>query len=52
MTKDQYKLYPDKLMQEALVTEQNYSVVEAAVSLGITYNLLFNWVSKVKKYSE
>ena len=54
MTKRQYKRYPDEFKQEAvaLVTDQGYSVVEAAASLGITDKLLYNWVSKTKKDSE
>ena len=54
MTKRQYKRYPDEFKQEAvaLVTDQGYSVVEAAASLGITDKLLYNWVSKTKKDGE
>lgn len=54
MTKRQYKRYPDEFKQEAiaLVTEQGYSVVEAAASLGITDKLLYNWVAKHKKDTE
>lgn len=41
-----YIRYPDDYKQQAvaLVTEQNSSVVEAAVSLCITKKLLYNWV--------
>ena len=54
MTKRQYKRYPDEFKQEAvaLVTEQDYSVIEAAASLGISDKLLYNWVSKHKKEKE
>jgi transposase len=54
MTKRQYKRYPDEFKQEAvaLVTDQRYSVVEAAASLKITDKLLYNWVSKTKKDSD
>ncbi len=54
MTKRQYKRYPDEFKQEAiaLVSEQGYSVVEAAASLGITDKLLYNWVTKHKKDNE
>jgi transposase len=36
----------------ALVTEQGYSVIEAAASLNITDKLLFNWIAKSKQQSE
>ncbi len=51
MTKRQYKRYPDDFKQEtiALVTEQGYSVVEAAASVGITDKLLYNWIAKHNK---
>ncbi len=36
----------------ALVTEQGYSVAEAAASLNITDKLLYNWVAKLKLQNE
>lgn len=36
----------------ALVTEQVYSVAEAAASLNITDKLLYNWVAKLKLQNE
>ncbi|QBG36901.1 transposase [Litorilituus sediminis] len=40
--------YTDEFREEAvkLVTEQGYSVTEAANSLGITTKLLYNWKDK------
>jgi transposase len=40
-----YKQYPQEFKEEAvaLVTEQGYSVPEAAKSLGIATNLLYRW---------
>ncbi len=32
----------------ALVTEQGYSVLKAAASLGVTDKLLYNWKAKVE----
>ena len=54
MTKRINKHYPDDFKQEAvaLVTEQGYSVVEAAASLNITDKILYNWVAKFKKQNE
>ena len=54
MTKRIKKTYPNDFKQEAvaLVTEQGYSVVEAAASLNITDKLLYNWVAKFKQQSE
>ena len=51
MTKRINKNYPDEFKQEAvaLVHEQNYTVVEAAASLGVTEKILYNWVAKHKK---
>ena len=51
MTKRINKNYPDEFKQEAvaLVLEQNYTVVEAAASLGVTDKILYNWVAKHKK---
>ena len=54
MTKHINMHYPDDFKQEAvaLVTEQGYSVVEAAASLNITDKILYNWVAKFKKQNE
>jgi transposase len=54
MTKLTNKQYPNDFKQEAvaLVTEQGYSVVEAAASLNITDKLLYNWVAKFKQQNE
>jgi transposase len=43
--KRQYKTYPKVFKEEAvaLVLEQGYSVTEAAQSLNIKDNLLYNW---------
>ncbi|BBR95061.1 hypothetical protein WP4S18E08_39340 [Escherichia coli] len=43
--------YTDEFREEAvkLVTEQGYSVTEAAKSLGITTKLLYNWKDKLAK---
>jgi transposase-like protein len=54
MTKRTNKSYPNDFKQEAvsLVTEQGYSVVEAAALLNITDKLLYNSVAKFKEKSE
>jgi transposase len=54
MTKRTNKQYPNDFKQEAvaLVTEQGYSVAEAAASLNITDKLLYNWVAKLKLQNE
>jgi transposase len=54
MTKRTNKQYPNDFKQEAvaLVTEQGYSVVEAAASLNITDKLRYNWVAKFKQQNE
>jgi transposase len=54
MTKRINKQYPNDFKQEAvaLVTEQGYSVVEAAASLNITDKILYNWVAKFKQQNE
>jgi transposase len=54
MTKRTNTQYPNDFKQEdvALVTEQGYSVVEAAASLNITDKLLYNWVAKFKQQNE
>lgn len=54
MTKRTNKQYPNDFKQEAvaLVTEQGYSVAEAAASLNIADKLLYNWVAKLKLQNE
>ncbi len=54
MTKLTNKQYPNDFKQEAvaLVTQQGYSVVEAAASLNVTDKLLYNWVAKFKQENE
>ena len=49
--KRQYKQYSNEFKEEAvaLVTEQGYSVPEAAKSLGINPNLLYRWKDKVEE---
>ena len=51
MTKKRiYKSYPQSFKEEAvaLVTEQNYSVAEAATALGINPNLIYKWKDKIE----
>ena len=50
MTKRKNRTYTDEFKQEAvaLVLEQNYSVGDAAASLGITSKLLYNWKAKIE----
>lgn len=45
-----YKQYTKEFKQEAvaLVTEQGYSVAQAAKSLGIATNMLYKWKEKVE----
>ena len=45
-----YKNYPPEFKEEAvaLVTEQGYSVSEAAESLGIRANQLYSWKAKLE----
>lgn len=45
-----YKSYPKEFKEEAvaLVTEQGYSVAEAAESLGIRANQLYDWKAKIE----
>jgi len=45
-----YKSYPQSFKEEAvsLVTDQGYSVSEAAESLGIRANQLYDWKAKVE----
>ena len=47
--KRQYKQYPQEFKEEAvaLVSDQGYSVPEAANSLGIRSNLLYRWKDKI-----
>ena len=47
--KRQYKQYPQAFKEEAvaLVSDQGYSVPEAANSLGSSSNLLYRWKDKV-----
>ena len=48
MTKRKVRSYTVEFKKEAvaLVTEQGYSVLKAAESLGITDKLLYNWKAK------
>lgn len=43
-----YKTYTDEFKKEAvaLVTDQGYSVAEAAESLGVRTNLIYKWKDK------
>lgn len=45
-----YKTYTQEFKQEAvaLVTEQGYSVPEAANALGVSANLLYKWKEKLE----
>ncbi len=49
--KRQYKQYTKEFKEEAvaLVTEQGYTVPEAAKSLGINPNLLYRWKDKAEE---
>ena len=49
-----YKQYTKEFKQEAvaLVTEQGYSVPEAAKSLGIATNMLYKWKEKIEAEQE
>ncbi|MFC4281438.1 IS3 family transposase [Thalassotalea piscium] len=51
MTKRKNKTYSTEFKQEAvaLVTEQGYTVTEAAASLGITTKLIYNWKAKFEE---
>jgi len=51
MTKRKNKTYTTefKLEAVALVTDQGYSVSEAAASLGITTKLIYNWKAKLEE---
>lgn len=46
--KRNYRQYTSEFKEEAvlLVTQQGYSVSEAAKSLGISANMLYNWKAK------
>ena len=45
-----YKSYPKEFKKEAvaLVTEQGYTVAEAAESLGVRANQLYDWKAKIE----
>ena len=45
-----YKNYPKEFKEEAvaLITEQGYTVAEAAKSLGIRANQLYDWKAKIE----
>ena len=45
------KSYPREFKEEAvaLVTEQGYSLPEAAKSLGIAVSLMYTWKAKIEK---
>lgn len=49
--KRSYKKYPKEFKEEAvaLVTEQGYSVPEAAKTLGIASNLLYGWKQQIEE---
>ncbi len=51
MTKRKNRVYTSEFKEEAvaLVTEQGYTVIEAAASLGITSKLIYNWKNKLEK---
>ncbi|WP_286245490.1 IS3 family transposase [Pseudoalteromonas sp. MM1] len=51
MTRRKNKSYTTEFKQEAvaLVTEQGYSVSEAAASLGVTTKLIYNWKAKFEE---
>jgi len=51
MTKRKNRTYSDEFKKEAiaLVSEQGYSVSEAATSLGINTKLLYNWKAKFER---
>ncbi|MEZ9819788.1 transposase, partial [Shewanella sp. 10N.286.45.A1] len=50
-TKRQYRTYTKELKEEALglITEQGYSVPEAADALGVSSNLLYTWKQKAEE---
>ena len=45
-----YKTYPKEFKEEAvaLVTEQGYSVSEAAKAVGVKDKLIYNWKKKIE----
>ncbi|MBD1578032.1 transposase, partial [Vibrio sp. S11_S32] len=47
-TKRQYRTYTKEFKEEAigLITEQRYSVAQAADALGVSQNLLYTWKQK------
>ncbi len=47
-TKRQYRTYTKEFKEEAicLITEQGYSVAQAADALGVSQNLLYTWKQK------
>ena len=49
--KRQYKQYTKEFKEEAvaLITEQGYSVPEAAKSLGVNANLLYRWKDSIEE---
>ena len=51
-TKRQYKTYTTEFRSEALalISEQGYTVQEAASALGITTSLLYSWKQKVEEH--
>lgn len=52
MTKPVNKQYPNDFKQVALVTEQGYSVAEAAASLNIMDKIRYSWVTKSKQQND
>ena len=52
-TKRQYKTYTTEFRSEALalVSEQAYTVQEAASALGITTSLLYSWKQKAEDHA-
>lgn len=49
-TKRQYRTYTKEFKEEALglITEQGYSVPQAADALGVSSNLLYTWKQKAE----
>ncbi|MBD1577875.1 transposase, partial [Vibrio sp. S11_S32] len=47
-TKRQYRTYTKEFKEEAIgfITEQGYSVAQAADALGVSQNLLYTWKQK------
>lgn len=50
-TKRQYRTYTKEFKEEALglITEQGYSVPQAADALGVSSNLLYSWKQKAEE---